>query len=187
MNSNDAWKKFKLDQKEFIERLENVFDFEESFKEDFFGLGYYDYEHGSKTWIEKISKAISDEFFLNLGKNFKKGIQKFCDNFTSNKKNYDYLYENSLGFKFFIDSTPDRIIELFLDDQKKFGKHRKLMKTLWAIRTVGISLITDALIDLGTSKIGNLKLSDLAKNEQANSIFYAIGYSPYWSGNGVNL
>jgi hypothetical protein len=182
MTNQESWIKFENLNKDFVDRLRSLYEFEKLYNEDFY-MDSDDFSEMSNIWIVEISKKISDDFFLEIGNNrdLKKGIQKFCDAFTSNEKNYDYLYQNSSGFRFFIDSTPDYIIKIFRDDQRKTNKYKKTMKILWAIRTAGISLLTDELIDLGFKGVGAKKLSEIALNEKFNSIFFAIAYSPYWS------
>ena len=178
----ENWDMFLSTQKNFVNSVRELYEFEVLKDNDFFVEGITNFEEMSELWISSIGNILAKKLFQAFAKKkvIQKGIDKFYSWCIADVITYDKLYKNSPGFKFFIDEIPERIMVIFAKDQKAITRRRKTRKTIRAIRTVGISLATDKIIDSAFDLFGKRNLEDLYDDLGYNSFMYALGYSDYW-------
>lgn len=174
------WEKFISENKHILN--DDTINFEIIKNEDFYIEGETDYDKLCKMWLNIYGNAITNDFFMKMHRkhDLDKGIDLFCSVFVTQLNNYQYFYQNSAGFRFFIDNTPKHIISIFEKDQKVAARADRFLKICRVARTVGFSLITDKLVDSTFELFKNKDFEQLAFDKSFNSYMYAIGYSDYW-------
>lgn len=180
-DSMSLWERF-LSKYDYVFNEDTV-NMEILFKNEFFIENETDFDKMSSIWLKSLGNALANEFFKGIHKkqDINKGIEVFCVSTISSRKNYEHFYANSSGFRFFIDSVPSHIIKVFEEDQRKTARRDGIWKTIRAVRSLGLSLLTDPAIDFAFGLFNTKDFEKLATDKNFNAYMYAIGYSDYWT------